>query len=200
MAADWFYMKDGTRFGPIDAAKLKQFADSGVIRPDELVWKQGVKQWAKAASVRGLFEPQAFTADAGTTPQPETNEETAGIESGGYSGEAEQPIVVEARKRTFRKRKTFPALGFVAGLFVLVAALIMLCGVLGFIALMTQAAGATGEFGDPSTAGLVLGAFVAVLVAAAFAVIYLASAEVIRLALYAVTLLEDIRDEAAHIA
>jgi hypothetical protein len=196
MAADWFYMKDGTRFGPIDAATLKQLADSGVIRPDSLVWKQGVKQWAKAAAVKGLFDAQAVAADVAASQQTEPLEEATDIDSGPGSGDLEQPILVRASKRTFRKRKTFPALGFVAGIFTLMAILIMTGGLLACIGVFSTALGANQEGGGQSPGFLIFLAIGLLILAAAFAVIYLASAEVIRLALYAVTLLEDIRDEA----
>jgi hypothetical protein len=197
MAADWFYTKDGTRFGPIDAAKLKQLADSGVIRPDDLVWKQGVKQWAKAAAVKGLFDAQAVAAGVGVFHQTEPLEEATDIDTVAGSGtDSGDPIVVQARKRTFRKRKTFPALGFVAGIFTLIAVLITTGGVIACIGVLAKAFGASQEVGGQPPAFAFLIAIGILILAAAFAVIYLASAEVIRLALYAVTLLEDIRDEA----
>lgn len=67
MANDWYYENGGTRHGPVAPAALKQLADSGSIRPDTLVWRQGMPQWAPAKAVKGLF---ATTAAPAPTPSP----------------------------------------------------------------------------------------------------------------------------------
>ena len=61
MAKDWYYTKDGERFGPVTAQQLKSIADSSEIQSTDLVWNSEMPDWKTATSVTGLFE---------TTSQP----------------------------------------------------------------------------------------------------------------------------------
>jgi len=65
-AAEWYYAHDGQQAGPISALELKQLADAGRLRPDDLVWQEGMKDWTPARKVKGLFE--AKQAVAPSTP------------------------------------------------------------------------------------------------------------------------------------
>jgi hypothetical protein len=67
MANEWYFQEGDERFGPISPAALKQLADSGRIKPDTLIWKDGLPSWAPAKSVKGLF---SATAAAGPNPEP----------------------------------------------------------------------------------------------------------------------------------
>lgn len=52
----WFYAsQNGQKTGPIDVATTKRLATDGAIKPDTLMWKEGLADWVPAASVRGLF-------------------------------------------------------------------------------------------------------------------------------------------------
>ncbi len=53
--ADWYYARDGRQQGPITSAQLRQMAQSGELRPDDLVFKEGGTTWIPASSVQGLF-------------------------------------------------------------------------------------------------------------------------------------------------
>jgi hypothetical protein len=55
MGDEWFYAKDGQQAGPVTAAQLKQMAATGQVGPNDLVWKQGMAQWAPASQVKGLL-------------------------------------------------------------------------------------------------------------------------------------------------
>ncbi len=54
MATEWFYSNDGKQFGPVSSTELKQLSATGEINADTLVWKEGLKNWARAAAVKGL--------------------------------------------------------------------------------------------------------------------------------------------------
>jgi hypothetical protein len=56
MAKDWYYTKDGERFGPVTARQLKSIADSGELQSTDLVWNSEMPDWKTAKSVTGLFE------------------------------------------------------------------------------------------------------------------------------------------------
>ncbi|HEY4310048.1 MAG TPA: DUF805 domain-containing protein [Pirellulales bacterium] len=59
MADEWFYSQGGNRVGPVSAAQLRQFAESGTITPDDWVWKQGMQDWIPARRINGLFPQPA---------------------------------------------------------------------------------------------------------------------------------------------
>jgi uncharacterized RDD family membrane protein YckC len=47
----WYYAVNNQRQGPIAQAELAQLAASGAIKPDTLVWRQGMAEWQPYASV-----------------------------------------------------------------------------------------------------------------------------------------------------
>ncbi|MCX7420943.1 MAG: GYF domain-containing protein [Planctomycetia bacterium] len=64
MANDqWFYTKDGQKAGPVAGSILKQLARSGEVSIGDLVWREGMSEWAPASKVKGLF-PQGVIAVA----------------------------------------------------------------------------------------------------------------------------------------
>ena len=66
MTASWHYAKGGTKHGPITAAQLKELANTGQLSPDDLVWREDMKEWRKASTVKGLFSEQAPVPSAAT--------------------------------------------------------------------------------------------------------------------------------------
>jgi hypothetical protein len=52
----WYYVDSGKRFGPIEPEQLQQLAQSGIIKPETLVWRKGLENWVAANLVKGLFE------------------------------------------------------------------------------------------------------------------------------------------------
>jgi hypothetical protein len=62
---EWYYARDNRQMGPVSAAELKRLAMFDELRPDDLVWKEGMTEWAAARNVRGLFEPEGGEIAAG---------------------------------------------------------------------------------------------------------------------------------------
>lgn len=59
MASDWFYEKNGSRHGPVSAAELRAMCADGRLAPGDLVWKETLPRWVKAAQLSGV----QFNAD-----------------------------------------------------------------------------------------------------------------------------------------
>lgn len=57
----WFYSSNGQKHGPVSSAVLKQKASSGELTVNDLVWREGMAEWAPATKVRGLF-PESIVA------------------------------------------------------------------------------------------------------------------------------------------
>lgn len=82
---EWHYAKDGQQFGPISAAELKRLASTGELTATDLVWKDGMADWKKAASIKGLFPTEQ---SATPTPPPVPKSATDSPDSNGKSPKA----------------------------------------------------------------------------------------------------------------
>jgi phage shock protein PspC (stress-responsive transcriptional regulator) len=64
MASDqWFFSRNGQKNGPVAGSILKQLARSGELSVTDLVWREGMAEWAPASKVKGLF-PEGVIASA----------------------------------------------------------------------------------------------------------------------------------------
>ena len=60
---NWYYAKNGQQLGPVSQSALADLIRSGQLAAQDLVWREGMPQWAMAAS---LPELQGLFAAAGT--------------------------------------------------------------------------------------------------------------------------------------
>ncbi len=70
MSEQWYYARNGNQTGPIAAGDLKQLADSGRLLPTDLVRKDGMKAWAPASRVKGLFPAPVVSPSTTTVVSP----------------------------------------------------------------------------------------------------------------------------------
>ena len=66
MAAEWYYTQNNQQQGPITQEALQAMAANGQIQRGDLVWCQGMANWAPAGEVPGVFV--AGGAPAGGQP------------------------------------------------------------------------------------------------------------------------------------
>jgi len=69
MDTQWYYTNQAQRLGPVSPEQLKQLVVSGRLQPSDMVWKEGMTQWAPASRVKGLF-PAETLASAPEPPPP----------------------------------------------------------------------------------------------------------------------------------
>jgi hypothetical protein len=74
--ADWWYAKNGERQGPVTSAQLRQLAESGVLLPTDMVFKEGGSEWKLASTVQNLKFPAA--GGAVKSERPAREERAAG--------------------------------------------------------------------------------------------------------------------------
>jgi len=61
MANDqWFFTRNGQKSGPVTAPTLRQLAAAGNLSPTDMVWREGMSEWAPASRVKGLFAEVAI--------------------------------------------------------------------------------------------------------------------------------------------
>ncbi|MEK9280575.1 MULTISPECIES: DUF4339 domain-containing protein [unclassified Bradyrhizobium] len=53
--ASWFYASEGKQQGPYPEAQFRDLLAQGIVRPDTLVWTEGMAGWQKAAEIPGLI-------------------------------------------------------------------------------------------------------------------------------------------------
>lgn len=74
----WYYEKDDQQNGPVSEGALLDLISRGELKPENLVWKEGMSDWARASVVL----PEAFRRTAsvtsGVSPSGETNCPTCG--------------------------------------------------------------------------------------------------------------------------
>lgn len=52
--ASWFYASEGKQQGPYPEGQFRDLISQGVVRPDTLVWTEGMAGWQKAVEIPGL--------------------------------------------------------------------------------------------------------------------------------------------------
>ena len=62
MAGQWYYTTNKQQMGPVTWDELRQLANSGLIKPGDLVWTEGMTEWVKASRQSGLFADDAAPA------------------------------------------------------------------------------------------------------------------------------------------
>lgn len=55
--ARWYYTVNGKKHGPVSDQILRKLARNGCLQPEDFVWKSGLKEWARARRLKGLFQP-----------------------------------------------------------------------------------------------------------------------------------------------
>jgi hypothetical protein len=60
--AIWYFADGDEERGPVTEAQIRTLIGTGNLKPDDLVWREGMDDWLPAAEVPGLF--------SGGTPAP----------------------------------------------------------------------------------------------------------------------------------
>lgn len=85
---EWYLARDGQQHGPVTDAELKKIIELGYLRPADLVWRQGMPEWALAESVLDLSPPAPAPP-----PAPVASEST------GPAAPARGPSTVDVNRR-----------------------------------------------------------------------------------------------------
>jgi hypothetical protein len=59
---DWYYTANRQQLGPVSLADLRHLANQGLLKPTDLVGKDGMSNWLRASSQKGLFADTTGTA------------------------------------------------------------------------------------------------------------------------------------------
>jgi len=67
MADLWYYTQEGRAQDPVTKRELQQLAGSGLLKPNDLVWTEGMPQWIRASVAGGLFAEDTLTGTGRST-------------------------------------------------------------------------------------------------------------------------------------
>lgn len=63
MAEMWYYTTEGKQMDPVTMRELKRLVGDGVLKPTDMVWKDGMARWIRASSVKELFPDPTSSLD-----------------------------------------------------------------------------------------------------------------------------------------
>lgn len=69
MADLWHYTSNGKQMDPIPTEELRKLAASGLVKPTDLVWREGMADWVRASAAKGLFEEGAGSQPSAAGPE-----------------------------------------------------------------------------------------------------------------------------------
>lgn len=93
--ADWYYVKNGQKCGPVDTAALKQLAKTGQLQREDMIRREGMPNWVPASQQKGLFDLSRRTREP--KPEGEVPTATAGqaCPQGSAAGTPVTPLMVQ---------------------------------------------------------------------------------------------------------
>jgi hypothetical protein len=69
----WYYTREGQAMDPVSAEELKRMAAAGKLKPTDMIWKEGMAQWVRASTAKGLF--QGGNGETAASPAPASRSE-----------------------------------------------------------------------------------------------------------------------------
>lgn len=149
MGADWYYVKNGERHGPVLADDVRRMAHEGQLTAEDIVWSEGMTNWMPLGNVPELLssqtdqpiavaavhhapDPRAYVAHV-PTPAPAYDPTLA------YRASPQTGPVVASERALEMLRQTRPWARVVAILLIIGAALCILMGCFGGLALFVAA-------------------------------------------------------------
>jgi len=97
----WFYLVDDNQVGPVARDQLIKLVDKGILQPDTLVWREGLKDWVEARRVSFLPFQRAVAIETIASVQPVN----ARLSSREESEEDDEDLPREKKRKKKKKLK-----------------------------------------------------------------------------------------------
>jgi len=78
--SQWYYAANGQQAGPVDESELKNLSTQGTVKPDTLIWKEGMADWKPFSEVFAEAGASA-PAPSGASPASGSSESAAATTS-----------------------------------------------------------------------------------------------------------------------
>ena len=66
---EWYYARENKQTGPVSAVELKRLATAGELRPDDLVWREGMTEWSWRRTSAACSRTTASRREIGDLPR-----------------------------------------------------------------------------------------------------------------------------------
>lgn len=66
----WYYAEDGQQKGPVSDEQFQSLVAAGAVRPETLVWREGMANWAPYGTVLPVAAPVAMPSGTTFSPDP----------------------------------------------------------------------------------------------------------------------------------
>jgi len=106
MASQWYYTRNGDRMGPVDSRDLRRLAAGGGLGNGDLVWREGMAGWERAAAIPGLL-PAPATRRTPTWPSGPGHAPPAVTESAAGAPRARPAELGNRARETFNLYRLF---------------------------------------------------------------------------------------------
>lgn len=70
----WYYELNGSQQGPVGESTLRDLISEGMVQRETLIWQEGMADWERADSVRGLFSGPPPVQSRTRRPPPRSYE------------------------------------------------------------------------------------------------------------------------------
>lgn len=137
--SEWYFIKNGQQQGPVGSDQLKQLAATGTLGREDLVWKNGMQDWIKAATVNGLFTVAPLAAPVmappmAAAPPPQYAAVPAPGAIGYYSPTGRGDVTLNSMGMDML-RQTKPWVRFISVLMFIGAGFIVVAGLIALVGL-----------------------------------------------------------------
>jgi GYF domain 2 len=104
MAEMWYYTTEGKQMDPVAIKELKRLVGEGVLKPTDMVWKEGMPRWIRASSLKELFPDPIAALDQyfTSTKGPERRQDPLTTE---VAAPADKTSMAASESATSRKER-----------------------------------------------------------------------------------------------
>jgi len=101
--AGWYFADGDVERGPITEAQLRVLIGTGNLKPEDLVWKEGMEDWTPAGEVSGLFDQAAPASPPAAPGSPASGDAKLKPSKGAKAAVSAAPAA-ETRPRSMQIR------------------------------------------------------------------------------------------------
>src|SRR5207237_3430863 len=70
MADLWYYTNEGRQMDPVSTAEIQQLAQRGLLKPTDMVWRDGMSRWVRSSAAPELFPANSPSFERGLGQNP----------------------------------------------------------------------------------------------------------------------------------
>jgi hypothetical protein len=129
MAELWYYTQDGKPMAPVASAEIQQLARDGLLKPSDMVWRDGLPAWIRADAAPELFagprEEPIVLEPIRRAERRDTGRKPEAAKRRGWDGEGEPDIAKRRPRRDRNQQMLVLWIGLLVGGGLLLAVLVL---------------------------------------------------------------------------